>query len=174
MAGVENRETVTVSTGEGATSRAATADSTVNGAIGNGNSSLLESSASSSNSGAPVRPPGTSAVVFAAELDGLATDFAVLRYSNRSFISVSQCGRVGNLYLVQRESPRQVPHAALVATAIYDVRCVLGAEDPSIAVAVRSLAEKLRLTKPLLVSLTLPPPTPSTLDAIAALIEARS
>lgn len=79
MAGVQGRTPVTDGTVADTNSVVA---STFNGK--NENNQLLESSASSSGSrrvsGAPVRPPGTSAVVFAAELDGVATDFAVLRY----------------------------------------------------------------------------------------------
>jgi len=114
----------------------------------------------------------STAEVFAALIDGRHTDFAVHSYSDRVFVSVSQCGRVGNLYLVTCDVAA-TPFPSTAPTTVYTVRSVLGGTGET-EVAVRALAEQLTLSRPLLLSLTLArPPPPALLKDIAALLKPR-
>jgi len=111
-----------------------------------------------------------SAKVFAATIDGHHTDFAVHCYSDRVFVSISQRGRVGNLYLVTSDVAA-TPFPTTAPTTVYTVRSVLGHDAPPLTVAARALAAQLCLRRPLLLSLTLlAPPPAASLAAIAELL----
>jgi len=113
------------------------------------------------------RPLGVSCTVFAALIANKHTDFVINNYSDRVFINVSQCGRIGNLYMVKKESAA-VPNS----TTIYSVKTLLGTSDDATTVAVRALAEKLSTKSPLLISLSLCEPVSArNVAIIAELIE---
>lgn len=94
--------------------------------------------------------------VFAKLINGIHTDFAVIVYRNRMFVVVTQFGKIGNLYSVCRESMQKNGIISASSLFIFDINCVLGAESEEAVQAVRLLAEKLDISRPLLVSLTLP------------------
>ncbi|KAF2366659.1 Proteasome assembly chaperone 3 [Trinorchestia longiramus] len=123
--------------------------------------------------GSECRPRSVKTCSFVTEVAGSKVDCALIDYSNRTFITVSSIGRIGNLFLVQRDSPQQSPLVPLTAP-VYDVRCLLGCEDPDTVVAVRALAELLHCSKPLLLCFcvsSLPPR--SELSRLAAVINQR-
>lgn len=118
------------------------------------------------------RPASVKSHVFAKLINGNHTDFAVIAYSNRVFVIITQCGKIGNLYSVQRSSTQKDEIFSASALFIYEIKCILGAESEEATQAVRLLAEKLDISRPLLLSLTLPLLDYSTLKQITdALLE---
>lgn len=102
------------------------------------------------------RPASIASKVFASLINGVHTDFAIIVYRNRVFITVTQCGKIGNLYSIHRDTAQKNGFLGLSALAVYDIKCILGVESEEGNQAVRSLAGKLEVPHPLLLSLTLP------------------
>ncbi|KAG7161277.1 GPN-loop GTPase 2-like, partial [Homarus americanus] len=102
------------------------------------------------------RPASVKSQVFAKLINGVHTDFAVVVYSNRVFMTVTQCKKIGNLYTIHRDSSQKNGILSANTLFIYEVKCILGAESEEGTQAVRLLAEKLDTSRPLLLSLTIP------------------
>lgn len=132
-------------------------------------SSVGESSATSSNCGIPSK---VGAKVFPVEILNKKYNISILHYSNRVFLNITDCGRIGNLFMVDKETPSTTT-SPLVSSApsIYKIHCLLGEEEESVCVCVRAIAEQLQLDKPLLISFTLPPPVPSVLHDLVTVIK---
>lgn len=122
----------------------------------------------------PDRPNSVHSQVFAKLINGINTEFAVLVYSNRIFVTVTQCGKIGNLFSVQQESSQDKDCFSTKAISIFNIKCLLGVDSEETEQSVRLLAEKLDTSLPLLISLTLPVLDRSTTIQVAeALLEKR-
>ncbi|KAG0712158.1 hypothetical protein GWK47_019063 [Chionoecetes opilio] len=122
----------------------------------------------------PDRPSSARSQVFAKLINGTHTEFAVLVYSNRIFVTVTQCGKIGNLFSVHQESAQDKDCLSAKALTIFNIKCVLGVDSEDTEQAVRLLAERLDASLPLLISLTLPVlDRATTLQVADALLEKR-
>ncbi|XP_069945987.1 proteasome assembly chaperone 3 isoform X1 [Cherax quadricarinatus] len=119
---------------------------------------------------APERPNSVKSQVFAKLIDGIRTDFCIIVYSNRVFVIVTQCMKIGNLYSVRQDSTQKDGIFSASALFIYEIKCILGAECEVVTQAVRLLAEKLDISRPLLLSLTVPALNHSTVIHIAEIL----
>lgn len=122
----------------------------------------------------PDRPSSVRSQVFAKLINGAHTEFAVLVYSNRVFVTVTQCGKIGNLFSVHRESAQDRESLSTTPLSVFNIRCLLGVDSEETEQSIRLLAEKLDLPQPLLISFTLPTLDRSTtLEVAEALLEKR-
>lgn len=122
----------------------------------------------------PDRPNSVRSQIFAKLINGVHTEFAVLVYSNRIFVTVSQCGKIGNLFSVHQESSQDKGTFSAKALTIFTIKCLLGVDSEETEQSIRLLAEKLDTPLPLLISLTLPVLDRSTTVQVAeALLEKR-
>ncbi|KAK3870055.1 hypothetical protein Pcinc_024679 [Petrolisthes cinctipes] len=76
------------------------------------------------------RPRSVNTKVFTAQINGTHTDFLVIVYSNRVFVCVTQCSKIGNLFSIHCDetSPNPVFPAA-TSTSAYDIKCILGVDS---------------------------------------------
>nr|CAH7764372.1 unnamed protein product [Callosobruchus chinensis] len=89
---------------------------------------------------------------FAAVIDGHHTEFIVAQFPNSVNLFVTQFGKIGNLYHVKVDQPE---NGISIADPVYTINTLLGGENIAAEVAVRYLAEKLKIRKSLVVSLSL-------------------
>lgn len=122
--------------------------------------------------GGVVRPPCVSSRTFGKLVNNIHTDFVIINYSNRVLIIVTTIGKIGNLFALRQSSSQAVAVSSPNPKFIYEIECILGAETEEIKLAVRSLAEKLCIGKPALLSLTLPVLDYNTVSQVAnAIVE---
>ncbi|KAK7068542.1 hypothetical protein SK128_026586 [Halocaridina rubra] len=121
---------------------------------------------------AAVRPASVRTQVFAKLINNVQTDFCIINYSNRVLIFITQCAKIGNLFSVRQDTAQKNGITSPSPLFIYEISCLLGSDSEEITQAIRSLAEKLYINKPILLSLTLPVPDHRTVILLSeALLE---
>lgn len=100
---------------------------------------------------------------FAAIIGANHTEFLLTNFPNYLNVFITQFGKIGNLYQVKVDQPE---NALSIADPVFTVTTLLGGENIESEVAVRYLTEKLKINKPLLVSLSLKDYKKTTVDAI--------
>jgi len=116
------------------------------------------------------RPKAISTKLTAAIINNTHTDFSIIAYSDRIFITVTQFNKIGNLYTVYRDSPQRNGIVAANSPVIYETQCIFGVDSESTLQAVRALAEKLESKSPLLISLTIKDFDYPTISQIAQIL----
>lgn len=104
---------------------------------------------------------------FAALICENHTEFVITTYPNYINLFITQFGKIGNLYQVKIEQPESGFNAA---EPVYDISPLLGSDNLEAEIAARYLTEKLKIRKPLLLSLSLKHFGKDTLDALVAAI----
>lgn len=102
---------------------------------------------------------------FAAIIGENHTEFLLTNFPNYLNLFITQFGKLGNLYQVKVD---QAENTIGVAEPVFSVTTLLGGENIEAEVAVRYLTEKLKVHKPLLVSLSLKDYKKPTVDAIVS------
>lgn len=100
---------------------------------------------------------------FAALIGENHTEFLVTNFPNCLNLFITQFGKIGNLYQVHVDQPENV---LSISEPVFSVINLLGGENLQAEVAVRYLTEKLKIKKPLLISLSLKNYKKPTVDAI--------
>ncbi|KAK4310652.1 hypothetical protein Pmani_017798 [Petrolisthes manimaculis] len=101
------------------------------------------------------RPRSVNTKVFTAQINGTHTDFLVIVYSNRVFVCVTQCGKIGNLFSIHCDETSLNPvFPAATSTSAYDIKCILGvdSEDSLTPVLVKTVVyclvtQQVRMTQ---------------------------
>ena len=94
-------------------------------------------------------PPDT--VLHAALLSGVHTDLLISRYSDKLFISLTQLGKLGTILLVEKEAVK-TDERTEDGREVIGTQVLLGQDSEEIHLLARVLAEKLRITKPLVLT----------------------
>lgn len=102
--------------------------------------------------------------IFAAICGGNHTEFIYAEFSNNINLIITQYNKLGNLHSVNIDQPVNGTCPSL--EPVYSITNLLGNGDIQVDVAVRYLAEKLRIKKSLFVSLTLKDHSKDTLNTI--------
>jgi len=116
------------------------------------------------------RPTAITTKVFAANINNNHTDFSIIVYSDRVFVTITQYNKIGNLYTVYRDSPQRNGIVADNSPIIYETRCIFGVDSDEALQAVRALGEKLDSKSPLLISLTIKDFDYDTIKLIAQIL----
>lgn len=92
------------------------------------------------------------AINFASVIEGEHTEFIINNYPNYYNIFITQYNKIGNLYQVKIDQPE---NGISTPDPVYTITPLLGVDNLPAEVGVRFLAEKLKIRKPLLISLSL-------------------
>lgn len=104
---------------------------------------------------------------FAAVICENHTEFVITIYPNYINLFITQFGKIGNLYQVRIEQPENGINAA---EPVYDISPLLGSDNLEAEIAARYITERLKIRKPLLLSLSLKSFSKNTLDALVEAI----
>lgn len=105
---------------------------------------------------------------FAAKINGNHTEFVITNFPGYVNIIITQYGKIGNLYQVKIDQPE---NGFSIAEPVYSISTLLGGENLEAEVAVRYLAEKLKIRRTLLLCLSLKEFSRNTLNAVIDTIE---
>ena len=95
-------------------------------------------------------PPGTD--LYAALISGVHTDLLICRYSDKVFISLTQLCKLGTILLVERETVKTGDARTEDGRQVFSSEVLLGQDSEELQLLARVLAEKLRLTCPLVLT----------------------
>jgi len=95
-------------------------------------------------------PPDT--VLHAALLSGVHTDLLISRYSDKLLISLTQLGKLGTVLLVEKEAVKTGDARTEDGRQVFSSQVLLGQDSEELQLLARVLAEKLRLSKPLVLT----------------------
>ena len=87
----------------------------------------------------------------AALISGVYTDLLISIYSDKLFISLTQLGKVGTIVLVEREAVKTDARTE-DGRQVFSSQVLLGQDCEELQLLARVLAEKLRLTSPLVLT----------------------
>lgn len=105
---------------------------------------------------------------FSAKISGYHTEFVVTNFPNYINIIITQYGKIGNLYQVKIDQPE---NGFNVGEPVYSISTILGGENLEAEVAVRYLAEKLKIRRTLLVCLSLKDFSRNAINAVIDTIQ---
>jgi len=114
-------------------------------------SSLLEENIPQRNASAvqPARPDTRS---FGRTINGQQTDLVITKFANRDFIVLTQLRKLGTVVEITRDTVRN-PAEGSSGRAVFSVNILLGTDNEEVHLFGRILAEKLGITKPILLTL---------------------
>ncbi|KAJ8953174.1 hypothetical protein NQ317_013578 [Molorchus minor] len=104
-------------------------------------------------------------------IEGVHTEIIQTHFSNYINLIVTQFGKIGNLYQVKVDQPA---NGFSISEAIYTINTLLGGDNFEAEVAARYLTEKLKISQPLLLSLSLKNFSKGTLDLIIEAIQSHT
>lgn len=104
---------------------------------------------------------------FAALIGANHTEFVLTNFPNYLNLFITQFGKIGNIYQVKVDQPEQ---GVSVSDPVFTITTLLGGENIEAEVAIRYLSEKLKIHKPLIVSLSLKDYKKPTVDAVISAI----
>jgi len=113
-------------------------------------SSLLEEPAPQRNAQQPA-VVGPSSKSYGKLIKGLQTDLVITRYTNRTLIILTQLRKLGTVLEIQRDTARN-PAEGSSGRAVYTITTLLGQESEELHLFARILAEKLKVIKPVLLT----------------------
>lgn len=90
---------------------------------------------------------GPATRLFATNIGGDQTDLLVTKYSDRTFVCVTQLGKLGTIVQVEKDQVRAGEEGGRV---VYSSTVLLGQDSEEIQLLARVLAEKSQLNKPIL------------------------
>ncbi|KAJ8959330.1 hypothetical protein NQ318_022016 [Aromia moschata] len=103
---------------------------------------------------------------FAVSIRGNHTEIVLSRFTNYINLIITQFEKIGNLYQIKVDQP---DNGFVISDPIYTITTVLGRDNLEAEVAARYLTEKLKIRKPLLLSLSLKDFSKSTLNCVIEL-----
>lgn len=130
--------------------------------------SLLDDSLPSRKN--PVIPEESGPVTekFGTLLAGIHTDLVISRFTDRTLIVVTQIRKLGKIVQVEKDQVKgPLPSGS---RSVYTVSTLLGQNTEETVVLARILAEKLNITKPLVLCIGIKDLTPQTIKLIVKLI----
>lgn len=104
---------------------------------------------------------------FSVKINDQKTEFVITNFNNCLSILITQYGKIGNLYEIKVDQPES---GLEVADPVYTVNCLLGPDNLEAEVGARYITEKLKIVRPLLLSLTLKDFSKETLHALVEAI----
>jgi len=90
---------------------------------------------------------GPATTLVGAIVDSVHTDLVVTRYSDNTFVCVTQLGKLGTIVQVERDQVRSGEEGG--KKLVYSSTVLLGQDSEEIQFLARVLAERSQLTKPL-------------------------
>lgn len=105
---------------------------------------------------------------FAAQIGGCHTEFILTSFPNFINLFVTQYKKIGNLYQVKIDQPEDI---AGITEPVYSITTIFGTDNFEAEAGVRYIAERLKVRKPLLLSLSLKNFRKDILDAIIEVVQ---
>jgi len=98
----------------------------------------------------PVAPVSSGPVtgLHAASVGGVHTDLVITRYTDRDFVCVTQLGKLGTILQVERDQVRGGEEGSS-SRVVYSNSVLLGQDSEEIQLLARVLAEKVKISKPM-------------------------
>jgi len=98
----------------------------------------------------PVAPASSGPVtgLYAASVGGVHTDLVITRYTDRDFVCVTQLGKLGTILQVERDQVRGGEEGSSTRV-VYSNTVLLGQDSEEIQLMARVVAEKVKISKPM-------------------------
>jgi len=111
-------------------------------------SSLLEEVQPDRAEPKPLVAVGPVTTLFASCVGGVHTDLLVTKYSDRTFVCVTQLGKLGTIVQVEKD---RVRGGEDIGRVVFSSTVLLGQDSEEIQLLARVLAERSQLNKPLII-----------------------
>jgi len=130
--------------------------------------SLLDDSIPQRNQEIAPQVNGPVTQKFGTLLAGVHTDLVVSRFEDRTLIVVTQIKKLGKILQVEKDQVKGPLPAA--SRSVYTVTTLLGQTSEDSCVLARILAEKLNITKPLILCIGIKQLSPQTVNLVVKYI----
>ena len=95
---------------------------------------------------------GPATVTNVGHVAGDKTDLAITHFSDRLLICITQINKFGSWLQVERETVKKGDFVDTAAKHVYSCQVLLGQDTEELHFLARTLAEKINITKPLVLS----------------------
>jgi len=99
-----------------------------------------------------VASTGPTTVTRVGNVSGVKTDLAITQFSDKLLLHLTQLGKFGSWLQVERQTVRKGDFVDNAAKHVYACTVLLGQDTEELHFFARTLAEKLNITKPLVIS----------------------